>query len=111
MSVINGFLKLLRKSSCYRWSFTSFSENPAVIGGFHKLPRKSSCYRCVPYQLPDLYKIGGGMNTKTASYADWNSITHFQRLQDPFGWSKSSLSGGWRVTHRILLNRRQPVVS
>jgi hypothetical protein len=40
LAVIDGFHKLLRKSSCYRWVSQASQENPAVIDGFHKLPRK-----------------------------------------------------------------------
>ena len=40
-------------------------------------------------QLPGLDKIGGGVNTKTASYADWNSITSFLKLtSDPAKWEQ-----------------------
>ena len=40
-------------------------------------------------QLPGLDKIGGGVNTKIASYADWNSITSLLKLpSDPEKWEQ-----------------------
>ena len=39
--------------------------------------------------LPGLDKVGGGVNTKTAAYADWNSITSFLNLpESPDSWEK-----------------------
>jgi hypothetical protein len=40
-------------------------------------------------QLPGLVKVGGGVNTKRAAYADWSSITSLLNLpESPDSWEK-----------------------
>jgi hypothetical protein len=49
----------------------------------------SSSLTQIENQIPGLDKVGGGVNTKTAAYADWSSITSLLSLpESPDSWDE-----------------------
>jgi hypothetical protein len=63
--------------------FTSFTGNPAVIDGFHKLPRKSSCYRWVSQASQEIQLLAMGFTSFTGNPA---VIDGFLSLFMDFYW-------------------------